>query len=163
MEARLLHRHRQVVRQAGHRPDIGELADERADGQVEAERSRHRRRAGATGDHQDIGLERDRVSPLADLHPTPCRPTHELFGDAGGIGDAVLAADDRAEDIIDAKPRHVGRVHALDRHAERLLDRAPLLELRQPRLGRREEEVAHLLEERRAELAEERRRSPARA
>jgi len=81
-------------------------------------------------------------------------PQH-LQRDRGRIGDAVCPAARRAEDVAGRKSRHTGRVDALHRNAELVLERAPLLELCQAGFGRRKEEVADLTEEPRSEPGEE--------
>ena len=155
MEAVLLDRHRQPNRHAVDRADVCKLAHERADGKLDAARRRDRRRAGAAGDHERLGGQRQRVRPLADVDAECRRPPDELARHARGIGDAVLAADRRPEHVVGAESLDEGGVDALDRHAKGRLHGTPLLELREPALGRREEEVAHLFEQRRAELREE--------
>ncbi len=58
------------------------------------------------------------------------------------------------------RPADPRGIHALDRHPEPSLQLRSSLELREPLAGRGEKEVAHLLEEGRAELLEEADRLP---
>ena len=155
MEAVLLDRHRQVGRKSVDRTDVDELAHERPDRQLEPASRRDLGGCRAAGDHEHIRLELERVRLLAHLHPTCSRTPNELARDARRIGDSVLAADDGAEDVVGPQSGDERGIDPLDRHAERPLDRSPLLELGQTLLARREEEVADLLEERRSELREE--------
>ena len=92
---------------------------------------------------------------LAHLHPTRGGAAHELAGDARGIGDAVLAADHRREHVVATKDGPFVRRDPLDRHAQLSLRGHPLLERGNAALGRREEEIADRLEERRTELPEQ--------
>jgi hypothetical protein len=92
---------------------------------------------------------------LAHLHPAFRRPAHELARHAGRVGDPVLAADDRAEDVAALQHRPLVDGGRLDRDAERPLLGPSARQVLQPRLGRRQEQVPDLLEERCAELLEE--------
>ena len=102
-----------------------------------------------------LSLERERVGSLAHVDAQRGCAPHELTRHTGRVGDPILSADRRAEHVVDPQAVDEGRVDALDGHAESSLHRSPLLELGEPGRRRREEEVADLLEERRAELLEE--------
>ena len=122
---------------------------------VDAACRRDSGRTGAAGNNERLGGQCQRVGPLTHLDPARRRPPDELAGHAFGIGDAVLAADGRPEDVVRAEALHEGGVDTFDRHAQSRLDGSPLLELGEPRRGGREEQVAHLFEQRRAEVREE--------
>jgi hypothetical protein len=155
VKAVLLDRHRQVPRNAVHRPDVDELADERADRELDPACGRDSTRIDPAGDHEPLGVERQRIRTLAHLDAQRRRALDERPRDAGRIGHAVLAADGRAEHVVHTQAAHERRVDALDRHAERHLELAPVLELGEAGLRRRQEEVADLLEQRLPELLEE--------
>ncbi len=87
--------------------------------------------------------------------PRSCAQPQHLPRHAGRIGDAVAPAAGRADDVAGRETGHDGRVDALDRHAEVVLEGAPFLELGEAGVGRREEEIADLAEERRTERREE--------
>src|SRR5581483_5311735 len=84
------------------------------------------------------------------------RATQHLARDGAGIRDAVLPAARRSEHVVDRETRSTRRIDSLDLDPQCKLQFAPFLELRDPRLGRREEQVADLPEEARPELGEER-------
>ena len=156
VEPRLdLDHHRQPLRRADG-ADLGELPHEGADGELDAAARGHGGGAGAARDDDDVGLEGERVRPLAHLHPAPHRPPHELARHAAGIGDPVLPARHRADDVVRPQAVHPGRIDPLHRDAEPALRLEAPLELGGAVRRRRQEDVADRVEERRAELAEQR-------
>jgi hypothetical protein len=74
-------------------------------------------RRRAAGDDENVGVELARVRLLAELHPTPDRLLDEVPRHTSGIRNAVLAADHRADHVVDPKPGHEGRIHLLHRHS----------------------------------------------
>ncbi len=138
-----------------------ELAGERPDRQLDAERRAHLRRARSARDDDTSASSSSARDPLAELDAELDRSADELARRRRRVGDAVRRAERRTEHIVDARGRARARrelslaLELLDRHAELALDVAPLRERRPPRLGRGEEEVADLVEERRPELLEE--------
>src|SRR3712207_9102909 len=62
--------------------------------------------------------------------------------DGRGVGDTVLPARNRPDDVVDDKARNGVRVGALDRNTEARLQGTSLLELCEAGFGRRQEEVA---------------------
>ena len=88
--------------------------------------------------------------------PSSCARRTSSRVDRGRVGHAVLGAEDGSEHVGRLEPLDERSVDALDRHPERRLHGPPRLERLEPRLGRRQEQVADLVEERRSELGEER-------
>src|SRR5262249_2336676 len=87
------------------------------------------------------------------LHPTRDRAADELQRHRRRIGDAVRPARNGTEDVVVANS--FGRLRIHNGHTERAVQPGPVLELGQRSLGRCQEQVADLLEERRPELLEE--------
>ena len=156
MEAGLgLEHHRQGVRHLWQLARREQLAAERAHGQLQPTRRSHLRRPRAAGDHEHVAGHGLGVDVLTHLDAQLERAAHELAGDRRRVGDSVGGAEDRPGDVVVPQAVDERRVDPLDGHPELLLQHAPLLELGEPLLGRREEEVADLIEQRRAELFEE--------
>ena len=152
VEPRLgLEDHRQVVRNPRDRAHVDELAAKRADRKAGPELRRER-----TGcDHENLPVELARISAFANFDPPLRRPPDELPRHLGGLGDPVLPAGDRPEHVVRAQALDSGGIDALDGNAEATLELRSALERREPLLGRREEQVADLVEERPPELLEE--------
>src|SRR5439155_23251167 len=129
-----------------------ELARERADRQLDPELAGVRTRR----DHEDISLEVARIGVLAYVDAELRRPANDLSRECRRIGNAVGGAEDRTEHVVDVEAGDEPRGDPLDRHAELRLQLAARLELGETLGCRREEDVAHLLKPRRAELLEER-------
>ena len=153
-----LDRHRQALGEIRDRPRREQLAAERPDRQLDPERGAELARPRPAGDHDGVRAGEQLLGrrALAHLDAEPGRSPDELARHRGRIGDAVLAPEDGAEHVVDAKTRNDRRVDALDSDPERALVLVALLDDRQALLGGREEEVADLLEQRLAELLEER-------
>jgi hypothetical protein len=83
-------------------------------------------------DHEDVSFDGRRVRPLEHLDAELERASHELARHPGRVGEAVLAADGRAQDVVRVQPLDVGRVDALDRYAELGLELPPLVEAGEP-------------------------------
>ena len=135
-------------------PIVEELAHERADRQLargsELGRLRSRTR------HEHVAVELARVGALAHLHPALARAAHELARDRRRVGDAVLRQRRRRARRRCAARRCAAASTSLDRDTERRAAAPRRSSQRcEPRFGRREEEVADLVEERRPELLEE--------
>ena len=150
-----LDRQREIAGEPGDGRGLDELADERPDRQLDSELRRERcgRRAGR--EHEDVRVELERVGLLSHLDTELRGAPHELASDARRVGRPVLPAEHGAEHVVRHEALDPRGVDALDRDAERRLYLAPPLELVQPVLGRREEEISDRLEELRAERAEE--------
>ena len=147
----LLDSHRQVGRQACDGADVDELPHERADWQVRAKL----RRGCAACDDQDVVFDVARIRVLQDGDVARCGTPNELASDRGRLGDPVLPARDRAEDIVCPQVAHPRWVHVLDRHAELPLRRRAVAQPLDARSRGRDEHVTDLLEERWPELAEQ--------
>ena len=150
-----LDHHRQVVRQAGQRRGLEQLAAERPDRQLDAGLRRELRRPRAARDHEHVAFHALGRSVLEHLDPELLRSTQHFARDGARVGNTVAPAAGRTEHVVDGEARHDRGVDALDRHAERVLQQAPLVEVGEPFLRRREEEVADLAEEAGAERGEE--------
>ena len=92
---------------------------------------------------------------LADLDAELGRAAQQLARDGRWIRDTVEPAARRAENVTRGEACDDGCIDTLDRNAEAVLQLAPFLEARETVLGRRDEEIADLLEEPRAERREE--------
>src|SRR3954468_12798203 len=98
-----------------------------------------------------------RIGVLAHGDSAFRRATDELARDLSRLGDAILPAGDGTEHVVGAKTAHTRRVDVLDGNAEVALHRGALAQSGETALRRRDEHVADLLEERPAELPEQRR------
>src|SRR5262249_42342314 len=128
---------------------------ERTDRELDVEPRGHIGRPGPARDHDDVpGHLFDRRS-LAHVDASLGSPADELAGDRGGVGHAVLTADDGGEDVARAEAGDVRRVDALDRNAELALQLGALRERGGAARRRGEEQVADLTEVPLAELDEE--------
>src|SRR5215218_889687 len=150
----LLEHHRQALGQV-ELSRRQQLPNERPHRELDAERLSHLRRPRPAGDHERVGLEGGRVAALPHLHAELGREADELARHSRRVSGAVRLADDGTEHVGGAQALDVRRVDRLDRDAELLLDRPTLMQRRQPLLGPRDEQVADLVEQRRAELLEE--------
>jgi hypothetical protein len=130
-----LEHHRQVLGQvelAGGQ----QLATEGPHGQLDP------RVAPSSADHGPQAITSVSASSVAASQPsrtsTPSlvarRTSSRVTG--GWVGSAVGRADDRPEHVVGEQALDVRRIDPLDRHAELLLQRAPLFQRRQPFLGR---------------------------
>ena len=152
VEARLvLDRHREVRRQVRHALHVDELPDERADRDVgEFGRSR------TTGDDEHVAIDFSRVSVLMHLCPTRHGSRDEMPSDPRGSAtpsswqiQAPRTSSTRRPLTKDGSTSSTG-TPSLD------LNGPARLELRETLLGGCQEEVADLLEERRASSAKKR-------
>ena len=152
--------HRQVLRQGLDPARVGELPDERPNRKVDLV-------------PEAMPATRRRRRPRARPRPAPARPCtrgagrpgssprRPVLGHAGRVGDAVLPADHRPRTSSARSPWTKPGIDVLDGHAELSLEPDALLELRDARLGRRQEQIADLLEERRRRARRRSARSPA--
>ena len=136
-----------------------QLPAERSDRQLDPELRPELGRPRPACDHERVGAWSSRLSrerALADLDAELDRAPDELLRHGRRIGDAVLGAEDarRARRPSASPATNDGSTRSTG-HAQPGLQLAPLLELGEALLGRREEEVADLVEERRPELDEE--------
>ncbi len=113
-------------------------------------------RLPAASDYERVRPERAGVGSLAHLHSALDRAANHLARHCRRVGDAVLAADHRAEHVVHAQPVDLARIAVLDRHAERALQLGALLEPREALPRGRDEHVPHLPKELGAEGAQER-------
>ena len=102
MERRLLlDDHRQSLGQVFDRADVDELAHEGTDRQLGDEL----RGTPAARHDAQLAVDLARVDVLAHLHPALDRAPDELARDLRRACDAVLAADDGADDVVVRRPR----------------------------------------------------------
>ncbi len=143
-----------MIWQSVERLGLEQLAGKRPNRQVDAEVTG----GGTCCDDEHVSLELARIRSLEHLDAKRGRSANDFTGERGRIGDAVRRAEHASEHVVSREPRHdpgVDRVDSLDRNTERGLQLAALLQLGETRFRRGEEEVAHLLEPRGAELLEE--------
>ena len=108
--------HREILGQSVDAPRVRRAADERPD------RGRPQARASSTaGDHEHVRIELACVRELAQLDSRP-RIVDQAAGDGRGIGDAVLAADHRGVDVIDAQAGDRAWIDVFDRNPQLSLE-----------------------------------------
>src|SRR4029450_7011370 len=129
---------------------VHQLAHERPDRDVDEFRRRR-----PAGDDEYVSIEIAGIVSFDELGAARRRLSHEVAREGCRIGDAVLAADQRAGDVVSSKATDDRRLELLDGNTQGQLPPPSLPELRHSLVCGRKEDVSDLFEQRRAEPGEE--------